>query len=156
MILNQFTPIPNGTGFFQNIDEISFDAAKGQIAFIAEGLFGQQGIYLYGNGKQILKAVDKQTVMPDKAAKFYSFQGVSSDNNIIVFTAADYDKKHVGLYLYMNKKIFVLLSNKDVIDNKKVSDFYINHTSLEKNKLALVIKFKDGSSALYIATLSPP
>ncbi len=154
MLVNQNTKIPNGVGFFKGINKLCYDSKNNQVAFIGEGVIGQQGIYLYNiKTKKIIKIADQETFVPDETDRFNEFFNLSLADGEIIFGVRDENQER-GVYLYNTKGIFKVISDHDLIDKKAISDFALSSSALNKDLAAMIIKFKDGTSAVYLVKLS--
>jgi hypothetical protein len=151
-IFNRNMQIPGGVGYFNEVKVVDFDKLKGQVVFVGKGAIQQEGVYYY-NGRDLIKAVDQQDLIPGAFVRFDEFNGVSLDNNMIAFSAVGEDGSQ-GVYLYTASGLYKILTEHDKIDGKNTRSFEIDAGSLVYNQLTIKVNFTDGSKGIYLAKLS--
>jgi hypothetical protein len=150
-IADRNTKIPADVGFFSDLHDIGMDAD--QVAFIGVGALGQEGVYL-STGKDLIKAADSQDNMPGVQGRFLHFNQLAFNQGKIVFHATS-EFGDQGVFLYtLQEGVFKLLGGGDQINGQEVKDVSLGRFSLDGNNVALRVTFKDGSQAIYIATLT--
>lgn len=109
-VLNIKTPVPEGKGNFIGTN-LPVNLGKGQRAFRAEGVEGQEGIYIYKDGT-MTRAVDSNTVLPGEGGKLRKIGNpVSLGGGDFAFTAKN-GSGEAGIYKYRNGTVNALLDNK--------------------------------------------
>lgn len=155
VLLDRQTEIPYGVGFFRSIHDVAIEEDTGNIAFVGEGILGQWGIYIF-DGKNILKAVDQQTVIPDQAGRFDRFDHIDYHQGKIIFHAIDTRKKD-GIYVFFvkNSEVFKIISGDDRVNNQVVISTAMSKQGMSSsnNRLAIWARLEKDLQALYLVQL---
>lgn len=154
LIANTKTKLPDGgVGFFTKFSNVSYDAITNEIAFIGNGILGQHAIFVYSQGK-ISQLVSQHTPIPGGFGEFKSFTHPNMESGFVLFQAKD-SKKQDGLYLFSTKgEKLKILSDVDHINKEQVKNVNIGNQSLSGNQVAARVTFKDGTSGVYIITMT--
>jgi len=147
------TSIPgSGIGYFTDFHDISYDSTTGKIAFIATGILGQIGLYIY-NGAQIQVVATPQNLLPNAVGQFATFSMPNLMGNNLVFQATG-SYQTEGIYLYtLDGNMFKIISNRDSINGNPINNVQISHESFSGNQVVVLINFTNGNSGIYIATM---
>jgi hypothetical protein len=94
VVADRNTPIPGGTGNFDDFEDVSADGGK--VAFVAAS-----GIYLY-DGTSLSALADRNTPIPGGTGNFNGFRDVSADGGGVAFVAAS------GIYLHDGASLSVV------------------------------------------------
>ncbi len=153
MILNQKTEIPNGSGYFKEINDLCLNAKNGNVSFTGNGILGQEGIYTYEDGK-LTKAVDQQTISPQGGALFKNFYNMACNNDLIVFLAKDQTgRSGIFAYIFSEGNLIKILSEKDKINGKTIQSLSLSQNALQGNKLYFHAILDNNQKVTYVATL---
>lgn len=150
-VVNRKMKMPGGVGFFSHFSHV-VDAGH-SVGFIADGLLGEEGIYVY-NERGLLKIATTNDLVPLGQGKFFHFDGLAMSGNQLIFQATG-ESGEQGLYLYVPiDGLFKVLSKGDKINGKTIQRVSVGPKSFEGNHVAMRVAFEDGTIAEYIATLT--
>jgi len=151
-IVDQKNTVPGGVGPFSEFDKVSYDGKTGEVAFVGKGILGQEGVYLF-DGKNIVRTVDQESVIPEELDKFKNFFNPTLENQLIIFRATDHSG-HEGIYLYTQKGCFRILSTTDRVNKKIINSLRLGKVSLTGNVAAFRLHYADGADAIMVGGLS--
>jgi hypothetical protein len=173
LVATTSTAIPGGSGNFTSFGVCEgFDGST--VAFIGFGSDDQAGIYAYRNGALEVVA-DTNTALPGGEGSFIGFSPFNSaavSNGRIAFHGAG-DDEQGGLYIGTPNgdgtwTSFAIIKNGDTLDSKQldvnnpgpepwwttVPPLSIARDCFDTNKVAFLAGFPDGTSGIYVATIS--
>ncbi|OGT29897.1 MAG: hypothetical protein A3E87_09145 [Gammaproteobacteria bacterium RIFCSPHIGHO2_12_FULL_35_23] len=140
-------------GYFTDFKDLSYDGYSNNLAFIGDGILGQTGIFVY-NGKTVSALVQPTNIIPDGVGNFKSFSTPNMENGYVLFQATGSFNQQ-GIYLYdLQGNMYKILSNKDKINGKAVKTIAIGSNALSSNQISALINFQDGTSGIYLITIT--
>ena len=152
IIVNQKTEIPNGSGFFTSLHNLCLNQ-NGQISFIGTGILGQQGLYVYDDGK-LKHAVDQRSIVPGQNALFDNFYHASCNKDLIVFSADD-QSQMTGIYAYVFAgKLLPIINQNEKINKQSIQQISLPKNALQGQKLYFQAILVNNQKVTYMATLS--
>lgn len=153
IIVDQSTTIPNGgVGYFTDFRDLSFDATTNSLAFVADGILGQTGLYFY-NGSSIVSLALPNSLLPDGVGQFTHFQSPCVVGKNTVFAATGSHNLQGIYFASSDGSLYKVVSNHDVINKKNIQNIEISHEGFSNNQVALLVHFTDGSSGIYIGVI---
>jgi hypothetical protein len=152
VVANRATPIPGGSGNFDDLFTPSFDAD--QVAFFARGTGGQQGVYTDIGGLSIVANTD--TPIPDGSGNFIGFgELVSLSGGSVAFVGEGVGGQ-LGVYTELAGSLHKVIDLGDSLDGKTLSSLELGSEGLSGLSIAFHALFTDGSEGIYIATIPEP
>jgi hypothetical protein len=160
-VIDTTQTVPGSTGDFRA--EGSADrgpvVSDGRVAFysLGNGIDPSTGIGYYGrdaNGN-LVPLVTYEDHLPGSGSNIVGLGGVSLDTaGDYVFSA--YGGSEGGLYYsgQFGEGSYSQIVSASTLDGKLISDINVNPYSLSGNEVAFSVRFQDGSSGLYLATLN--
>jgi len=149
LVVNQQTPVPNGSGSFQGYLGLDWDG--GEVAF--SGLTSL-GAFLYAatSPSTVRVIVDQSTPMPDGGF----FSGVANplayEGGTFVFEG--YGGGGIGLFTSQNGVITTVLKAGDQLNGRTVSDAFCYEGGKSGNHLLIRVLYTDFTNALYLVDLN--
>lgn len=153
-VVDENTPIPNGTGNFLLFGRYSLDDER--VAFTGFGS-EESGIYI-DDGDSLTKVVDTNTPIPEGTGNFtiVDFPVLEGENVLFLGERNTGTEIQRGIYISDGNSITKVIDTNDTLDGKELADvnslpLAFGIDSLSDNSIAFVAQFSDGSSGIYRA-----
>lgn len=148
VLVDTTTPIPNGTGDFNNFAD--FDIDQGRIVFAGRDSNQQSWLYNGTGPSNLQEIVGPATQVPGETVNFLGISNpVAYDNDIILFSGY-WGVAGFGLFANHNGTVYEVLKKGDILNGLTVEQAYCWPQSLAGRNAVLDVRFPGFNSSLYL------
>ncbi|MBI1852189.1 MAG: hypothetical protein HYR85_17755 [Planctomycetes bacterium] len=151
LVADRATPVPGGTGSFNNFAGVDWDG--GEVAFVGRNAGNAAALYAGTSPSDLRVLVDTSTRVPGETANFGGISNpIAYEGGVTVFSGF-WSGSRTGLFTAQGGVIRSILKKSDVLDGRVVDDPFCRQQNKEGNLLLIEVRFQDSTRGLYLVHL---
>jgi hypothetical protein len=152
LVADQSTPVPEGTGDFNNFAGVDWDG--GEVGFIGRNSVNAAFLYAGTSPADLHVVVDSSTPVPGEAGATFDSLGnpIAYEGGVFVFEGF-WSGSNTGLFTSEGGIVQAILKSGDILDGRTVSDAFCQQGNKDGNQLLVLVLFQDNTRGLYMVDL---
>ena len=152
LVADQATPVPEGSGNFNNFAGADWDG--GEVGFIGRNSANAAFLYAGTSPADLHVVVDSSTPVPGESGATFSGLGnpIAYEGGVFVFEGF-WSGSHTGLFTSEGGIVQAVLKSGEILDGRTVSDAFCQPGNEDGNQLLIKVLFQDNTNGLYLVDL---
>jgi hypothetical protein len=152
LVADQATPVPEGSGDFNNFAGVDWDG--GEVGFIGRNSANAAFLYAGTSPADLHVVVDSSTPVPGESGATFDGLGnpIAYEGGVFVFEGF-WSGSKTGLFTSEGGIVQAILKSGDILDGRTVSDAFCQPGNKDGNQLLIKVLFQDNTNGLYLVDL---
>jgi hypothetical protein len=152
LVADQATPVPEGSGDFNNFAGVDWDG--GEVGFIGRNSANATFLYAGTSPADLRVVVDSSTPVPGESGATFDSLGnpIAYEGGVFVFEGF-WSGSKTGLFTSEGGIVQAILKSGDILNGHIVSDAFCQPGNKDGNQLLIEVLFQDNTSGLYLVDL---
>ena len=152
LVADQMTPVPEGTGDFNNFAGVDWDGAE--VGFVGRNAANAAFLYAGTSPTDLHVVVDSSTPVPGESGATFSGVGnpIAYEGGVFVFEGF-WSGGKTGLFTSQGGVVQAILKSGTILDGHVVSDAFCGQGNKDGNQLLIKVLFQDSTNGLYLVDL---
>jgi len=152
LVADQTTPVPEGTGDFNNFAGVDWDGTE--VGFVGRNAVNAPYLFAGASPADLRVVVDSSTPVPGESGATFTGVGnpIAYEGGVFVFEGYWLGSK-TGLFTSEAGVVQAILKSGSILDGRTVSDAFCRQGNKDGNQLLIKVLFQDNSNGLYLVDL---
>jgi hypothetical protein len=152
LVADQTTPVPGGTGNFNNFAGVDWDGIE--VGFVGRNSGNAAFLYAGASPTDLRVVVNSSTQVPGEGGATFAGVGnpIAYEGGVFVFEGF-WSGSKTGLFTSTAGVVIAILKKGDILNGHTVSDAFCRPQNKSGNQLLIKVVFSDNTSGLYLVDL---